>query len=59
MKKVYEYQNGTICVTLPKSRNLNFLKEATSDFLKKVISEEIRNGNSDKSDDFTEKQIPY
>ena len=55
MKKVYEYQNGTIYVTLSKSCNLGFLKEATSDFLKKVISEEMKNGNSNKSNNFTEK----
>lgn len=52
MKKVYEYQNGIICVTLPESFNLDYLKDATSDFLKKVISEEIKNGDSDKSRNF-------
>jgi hypothetical protein len=59
MKKVYKYQNGTIYVTLPDSFNLDFLKEATEDYLKKVISEEMKNGNSNKSNDFTEKQISY
>lgn len=57
MKKTYKYQNGIIYVTLPESFNLDYLKEATSDFLKKVISEEMKNGNSNKGDNFRKKQI--
>lgn len=57
MKKVYEYQNGTIYVTLPKSFNTENLKKTTEEFLKKVISEETKNGNSNTSKDFTKKQI--
>lgn len=47
MEKVYEYQNGTIYVTLPKSCDRENLKKATEEFLKKVISEEKKNGNND------------
>ena len=49
MKKVYEYQNGTIYVTLPKSCNREVLKKVTEDFLKKVISGSTKNGNSNSS----------
>lgn len=55
MKKVYEYQNGTIYVTLPKSCDREVLKKVTEDFLKKVISEGIKNGNSNTSKNFTKK----
>ena len=57
MQKVYKYQNGTIYVTLPESFNLDLLKEITEDFLKKAISEDVKNGNSNTSKDFTEKQV--
>lgn len=59
MRKVYEYQNGTIYVKLPKSCNREVLKKVTEDFLKKVISEGTKNGNSNTSKNFTEKQILY
>ena len=52
MKKIYEYQNGTIYVTLPKSCDRKVLKKVTEEFLKKVLSEEIKNGNSNKSKNF-------
>lgn len=53
MKKVYKYQNGIVCISLPKSYNQRNLKKVTEEFLKKVISEEIKNGNSDTSTNFT------
>lgn len=55
MEKVYEYQNGTIYVTLPTSCDREKLKKATGEFLKKVISEVKDNGNRNTSEDFREK----
>ena len=57
MKKTYRYKNGTICVTLSKSYNRENLMKVTEEFLKKVISEELKNGNSNTSKNFREKQI--
>ena len=57
MRKVYEYQNGTIYVKLQKSCDREALKKVTEDFLKKVISEETKNGNSNTSKNFTKEQI--
>lgn len=55
MQKVYKYQNGTIYVMLPKSYDQKHFKRVTEEFLKKVISEEVKNGNSNTSRDFREK----
>ena len=52
MKKVYE--NGIIYVVSESYNRRNIIK-ATENFLKKVISEEIKNGNSNTSKDFREK----
>lgn len=57
MKKVYEYQNGTICVMLPKSCDQENLIKVTEKFLKKVISEGTKNGDSNTCKNFREKQI--
>lgn len=57
MKRTYEYQNGTIFVSLPSSSDRENLIKATEDFLKKVISEGVNNGNSNTSKDFREKQV--
>lgn len=57
MKKVYEYQNGTICVMLPKSCDRENLIKVTADFLKKVVSEGTKNGYSNTCKNFREKQI--
>lgn len=53
MKKVYKYQNGIVCVSLPKSCDRENLKKATEEFLKKVIREETKNDNSNTSANFT------
>lgn len=55
MKKVYEYQNGTICVMSPESCDHEELKRATEEFLKRVINGGTNNGNSNTSRDFREK----
>ena len=57
MKKVYKYQNGIIHVTLSKSNDQEKLKKATEEFLKKVTREVIKNGNTNTSGNFTEKQV--
>lgn len=57
MEKIYESKNGTIFVTLPESCDREKLKKITEDFLKKAISEGKKNGNSNSSGDFREKQI--
>lgn len=59
MKKIYEYQNGTVHISLSDSFNQEYLKKATQEFLKKVISEGNQNGNSNTSTNFREKQILY
>jgi len=55
MNKVYEYQNGTIYVTLPTSCDRESLKQVTEEFLKKVISEENKHDNINTSRDIREK----
>lgn len=52
MKKVYE--NGTIYV-LSKSYNRDIVRKATEEFLKKVISEGIPNGNINTTKNIREK----
>ena len=46
MEKTYKCKNGTILVTLPESCDREKLKKVTELFLKKVISEEKKNVNS-------------
>ena len=57
MQRTYEYKNGTIYVTLPETCDREKLRKVTEDFLKKVISGGKKNGNSNTSGDFREKQI--
>ena len=38
MKRIYEYKNGTIHVTLPESCDREKLRKVTEEFLKKVIN---------------------
>jgi hypothetical protein len=54
MEKIYEFENGTIFVTLPESCDREKLVKITEDFLKKVISGRKENGNCDKSKNFRE-----
>lgn len=52
MEKVYEFQNGTIYVTLPESCDREKLKRVTEEFLKKVIYGGVNNGDSNQSKNF-------
>ena len=55
MEKIYEYQNGTIYVRLSNPCNREILKKATEEFLKKVISEEQKYGNINKTTNIRKK----
>ena len=55
MERTYKYQNGIIHISLFESYNEENFKKVTEDFLKKVISEETKNGNSNTSENFTKK----
>ena len=55
MERIYEYENGTIYVTLPESCDREKLRRVTEEFLKKVIYGGKKNGNSDSSRNFREK----
>ena len=46
MEKTYKCKNGTIVVTLPKSCDREKLKKVTEEFLRKVLSEGKKNGDS-------------
>ena len=52
MKKIYECKNGTIYVTLPESCDREKLRKVTEEFLKKVISGGMNNGNSNTRKNF-------
>lgn len=55
MEKIYECQNGTIYVTLPTSCDREKLKEATEDFLKKVLKGGTHDGYKNSSGNFRKK----
>ena len=55
MERTYKYRSGTIYVTLPESCDREKLIEITEIFLKKVLSEGRKNGNSNSSGNFREK----
>ena len=55
MEKIYECQNGTIHVTLPKSCDREKLKKVTEEFLKKVISGGKKNVHSNTSRNHSKK----
>lgn len=52
MEKTYKCRNGTVVVTLPESCDREKLKKVTEDFLKKVISEGKKNGDSNTRRNF-------
>lgn len=41
----YEYKNATVYITKPTEKHLANIKKATEVFMKKVIKEDIQNGN--------------
>lgn len=55
MEKVYEYNNGTIFVTLPESCDRERLKKITEEFLKKVIAGGNSIGNINQTRNLTKK----
>ena len=57
MEKVYNCKNGTIYVTLPETCDREKLRTVTEDFLKKVMKEELKNGNSNTRTNIRKEQI--
>lgn len=55
MERIYEYENGTIYVSSPDVSDRRELQKATEEFLKKVIKERLKNGNSYTSGDIRKK----
>ena len=52
MERVYECENGIIYVTTPTTCDREKLRQVTEDFLKKVLSEGKKNGNSNTRGNF-------
>ena len=52
MERIYEYENGTIYVTIPETCDRDKLRKVTEDFLKKVINGGKKNVNSNTRGDF-------
>jgi hypothetical protein len=57
MKRIYEYENGTIYVTIPETCDREKLRRVTEEFLKKVMYRRDKDGNSNTPRDIGEKQI--
>jgi hypothetical protein len=55
MEKIYEYENGTICILGVDSYDREKFKNATVRFLKKVLIGGNTNGDSNSSGNFREK----
>ena len=55
MEKIYKTKNGIIYVTIPETCDREKLRKVTEEFLKKVISEGKKYGDSDTSRNFREK----
>ena len=49
MEKVYKYKNAMIKISISEDNNLNNLKISTEKFIKKVLKEKYKNGNSNSS----------
>ncbi len=41
----YEYENATVYITKPTEKHLDNIKKATEVFMKKIIKEQIQNGD--------------
>ena len=52
MEKKYEYEYGTIYVTLPETCDREKLRQVTEEFLKKVMYGGSKNGNCNTSRNF-------
>lgn len=58
MKKTYKYDNCTVNVHIPNDEKFQErLCKASETFMKKVMSEGTKNGNSNTRRNFREKQI--
>lgn len=57
MQKVYRYVNCMVYVDCPDTYDLDRFKTQTESFLRKVIEERLKHGNSDTTRDFKEEQI--
>lgn len=51
MERIYEYENGIIYVSSPDVSDRRELQKYTEEFLKQVIRERLKNGNSYTSGD--------
>ena len=52
MEKIYEYDNGTIYVTMPETCDREKLRQVTEEFLRKVIYGGVNNVNSNTRKNF-------
>lgn len=57
MRKVYRYDNAIIIILDTNVCTTDRFKKSTENFMKKVIKEQITNGDSNKGRDISEKQI--
>lgn len=48
----YEYENAIVYITKPTEKHLENIKNATKIYMKKVIQEELQNGNTNTSSNF-------
>lgn len=55
MKKIYNYENCRVTVHIPEDTEFRErLRKASENFMRKVINEEKKNGNSNTRRDFRE-----
>ena len=58
MNKIYNYENCRVAVYIPEDTEFQErLRKASEKFMRKVIREGRKNGNSNTSRDFREEQI--
>ena len=53
MEKIYTYKNATILITKPDEKQMKSIKNATNEFMKKVIKGGYLDGNNNSSGDIT------
>lgn len=54
MQKTYNFKNGRVIVSTPETEDYSGLRKATENFLRKVIEERMKHGNSNTSGNFRE-----
>ena len=57
MQKVYRYVNCMVYVDCPDTYDLDQLKAKTENFLRKVIEERLKHGNSNTSGSINKEQV--